>query len=58
VFNLAFVVAAAAAALMLPSDGYSRGVFAVVAVLYLLAAFGYGRTVHVVAAPERSGRAG
>jgi MFS family permease len=58
VFNLAFVVAAAAAALLLPSDGYSRGVFAVVAVLYLLAAFGYGRTVHVVAAPERSGRAG
>jgi MFS family permease len=44
VFNLAFVVAAAVAALVLPSDGYSRGMFAFVALLYLLAAVVYGRT--------------
>jgi MFS family permease len=51
VFNLAFVVAAAVAALLLPSDGYSRGVFAIVSLLYVLAAVGYGRTAPVVAAP-------
>jgi MFS family permease len=58
VFNLAFVVAAAVAALVLPSDGYSRGMFAFVALLYALAAVGYGRTVSVVPAPETSGRPG
>jgi MFS family permease len=58
VFNLAFVVAAAVAALLLPSDGYSRGMFAIVSLLYVLAAVGYGRTVSVLPAPERSGRAG
>jgi MFS family permease len=52
VFNLAFVVAAAVAAMLLPSDGYSRGVFAIVALLYLLAAFGYGRTT--VRTPARA----
>ena len=56
VFNLAFVVAAVVAALLLPSDGYSRGMFAIVSLLYVLAAFGYGRTVSVVPAAERSGR--
>jgi predicted MFS family arabinose efflux permease len=58
VFNLAFVVAAAVAALLLPSDGYSRGMFVIVSLLYVLAAVGYGRTVSVLPAPERSGRAG
>ncbi|HET8615025.1 MAG TPA: MFS transporter [Actinomycetales bacterium] len=52
VFNLAFVVAAAFAALLLPSDGYSRAVFAVVALLYALAALGYGRTVSAVATQD------
>jgi MFS family permease len=51
VFNLAFVVAAAVAALLLPTDGYSRGMFAIVSMLYVLAAFGYGRTASVVTAP-------
>jgi hypothetical protein len=51
VFNLAFVVAAAVAALLLPTDGYSRGMFAIVSLLYVLASFGYGRAVSVVTAP-------
>jgi MFS family permease len=51
VFNLAFVVAAAVAALLLPTDGYSRGMFAIVSGLYVLASFGYGRTTSVVTAP-------
>lgn len=41
VFNLAFVVAAAAAALVVPADGYSRPVYALIASLYLVAAIGY-----------------
>jgi hypothetical protein len=45
VFNLAFVVAAAAAALMVPADGYSRPVYALIATLYLLAAGGYAAAV-------------
>jgi hypothetical protein len=45
VFNLAFVVAAATAALVVPVDGYSPPVYALIASLYLLAAAGYGRTV-------------
>ena len=45
VFNLAFVVAAATAALVVPADGYSRPVYALIAVLYAVAALGYGQTV-------------
>lgn len=45
VFNLAFVTAAATAALLVPMDGYSRPVYALIAGLYLLAAVGYARTV-------------
>ncbi len=59
VFNLAFVVAAAVAALLLPSDGYSRGMFAIVSLLYLSAALGYGRTVagpRLTRPPVRSAR--
>ena len=40
-YNAAFVGAAALAALVLPDDGYSHGVFAVLALAYLLAAFVY-----------------
>ena len=43
VFNVAFVAAAACAALVVPTDGYSRVLFAVIGVLYAGAAFGYGR---------------
>jgi MFS family permease len=41
VFNAAFVAAAGLSVLLLPSDGYSRAVFAGVAVLFLLAAICY-----------------
>ena len=43
VFNLAFVIAAATAALLVPTDGYSRPVYALIGSLYLLAAVGYAR---------------
>lgn len=43
VFNLAFVIAAATAALLVPTDGYSRPVYALIGSLYLLAAGGYAR---------------
>ncbi|WP_426564211.1 MFS transporter [Angustibacter sp. McL0619] len=49
VFNVAFVVAAACAALAVPTDGYSPAVYAVVALLYLGAAAGYGRTLRTAA---------
>ena len=45
VFNLAFVVAAATAALVVPADGYSRPVYALIAGLYVAVAVAYGRTV-------------
>ncbi|HEX8497627.1 MAG TPA: MFS transporter [Actinomycetales bacterium] len=43
VFNLAFVVAAATAALVVPADGYSPPVYALIASLYVVAAVGYAR---------------
>ena len=43
VFNVAFVAAAACAALVVPSDGFSPVVFAVIGVLYAGAAFCFGR---------------
>ena len=45
VFNVAFVAAAAAAAIVLPQDGYSPALFAVIAVLYAVAAVAYARTL-------------
>jgi len=52
VFNVAFVVAAACAALAVPADGFSPLLFALIAVLYLAAALGYARassrTPHLV----------
>lgn len=45
VFNLAFVTAAAAAALVVPVNGYSRLVYTLIATLYLLAALGYRHVV-------------
>jgi MFS family permease len=41
VFNAAFVIAAGISLLVLPKDGFSRGVFASVAVLFAAAALGY-----------------
>jgi MFS family permease len=49
VFNVSFVLAAGAAALLLPQDGYSRSLFAVIALLYALTAFAYGRSTRRVA---------
>lgn len=46
VFNVAFVAAAVAAALVLPDDGYSPGAYAVVALLYGATAVGYGLATH------------
>lgn len=43
IFNVAFVAAAAVAALVLPAEGKSYGVLAGVAVGYLLTALGYAR---------------
>jgi len=43
VFNLAFVVAAATAALVVPTDGYSPPVYAFIGTLYLAATAGYAR---------------
>jgi MFS family permease len=43
IYNAAFVVAAAVAALVLPPDGYSRPALLLMAVLYALAAIGYAR---------------
>lgn len=45
VFNVAFVSAAAAAAVTVPSSGYSRPLYAVIAALYLAAAAGYARSL-------------
>ena len=44
-FNAAFVVAAGCTALVLPPDGYSRGLFAALAVIYLACAALYGRSL-------------
>jgi MFS family permease len=41
VFNMAFVSAAAVAVLVVPSDGYSRPLYAGIATTYALAALGY-----------------
>lgn len=46
VFNVAFVAAAAIAALVLPPTGKSYGVLAAVALGYLLTALGYARVSH------------
>ena len=43
VFNAAFVAAAAVAALVLPSAGFSPRVYGVIAAIYALTAFGYWR---------------
>ncbi len=43
VFNLAFVIAAATAALVVPTDGYSPPVYALIGTLYVVAAVGYAR---------------
>jgi len=43
VFNAAFVAAAAVAALVVPSRGFSPTVFGVIAAIYALTAFGYWR---------------
>lgn len=45
VFNAAFVLAATGAALTVPADGFSPVLFAVVAVLYLVAGLVYARTL-------------
>jgi MFS family permease len=54
VFNVAFVVAAACAAVAVPSDGFSPALYAVIGALYLAAALGYGRSLRssVPRAPE------
>lgn len=44
VFNVAFVLAAALAALTVPSSGYSPPMWAAIAALYLLASAAYART--------------
>jgi MFS family permease len=43
VFNVAFVAAAACAALVVPADGYSPVLYGVIGALYAAAALGYGR---------------
>lgn len=42
VFNVAFVSAAGVSVLIVPADGFSRAVFAAVALLYVCTAVGYG----------------
>jgi len=42
VFNVAFVAAAGAAVLVVPTDGFSRPVFAALALIYAATAAGYG----------------
>lgn len=43
-YNAAFVAAAALAAITLPDSGYSRGLFAAVAIAYVAAGLAYSRT--------------
>jgi hypothetical protein len=50
IFNIAFVAAAAFAAAVLPADGNSRIVFAVVAVGYAVTAAAYARATRRLAA--------
>ncbi|MFC5381280.1 MFS transporter [Aquipuribacter nitratireducens] len=50
VFNAAFVLAAGLGALVVPDDGYSRPLYAGIAVLYLAVAVGYARAA---ARPQR-----
>ncbi|MGH3369852.1 MAG: MFS transporter [Nocardioidaceae bacterium] len=47
VFNVAFVAAAAAAAVVLPASGRSRGVLVAIAVGYVVTALGYARVSRV-----------
>ena len=56
VFNVAFVAAAAFAAAVLPADGNSRIVFAVVAVGYAVTAAAYARATRRLAARTESAR--
>jgi hypothetical protein len=60
VFNACFVAAAAAGAVLLPPDGWSPGVLAATALVYLGAAVAYyaatRRAVHVAGTPVRVGR--
>jgi MFS family permease len=53
VFNVAFVAAAGLAAIVLPEDGYSPLLFAVIAVLYAGAAAAYATTLRT-RAPQRA----
>lgn len=57
VFNVAFVAAALAAAVLLPEDGYSRPAYTLIAVLYAATAVGYGWATRRAAAggPPRTG---
>ncbi len=54
VFNVAFVGAAAVAVVVLPEDGYSPLLFALIAVLYVGAAAAYGRTLRSAGTPQRA----
>ncbi len=56
VFNVAFVIAAAVAALVVPDDGYSPLVYAVVGLIYLASALGYGRSLRGVVPSPTVGR--
>lgn len=47
VFNLAFVAAAATAALVVPTDGYSPPVYTLIGTLYVVAAVGYAQASSV-----------
>jgi MFS family permease len=51
VFNVAFVVAAAVGALVLPADGFSPAVYGAVAAVYALAALSYRRLTATGRAP-------
>jgi MFS family permease len=58
VFNVAFVAAAGAAVLVVPESGFSRAVFAALAVIYAATALGYGlasRAERRRLGPQRAG---
>lgn len=58
VFNLAFVIAAATAALVVPTDGYSPPVYALIGTLYIVAAVGYSRASGWHRSPQAATAAG
>jgi len=51
VFNAAFVAAAAFAAAVVPSEGFSPGVYAIITVIYAAASIGYARAQRSTPAP-------